>query len=267
MGDLLVRENLVETLIDGRPIRWPVGGDFAWGQGPALSRAETDPRALALDPEGYFVLDLPGGVVRQVRHAAAAFLRLPPDALQAYHRHADDASHAQLIERSRELRFADLGLDAGAIIALLEPVLGLRLSPIVPMVGSDHVQLRINRPGSTDYNPPHRDGALPVWANSVNIWLPVAGVDERTSLCILPGSHRLAEENCWQTLPGGATIDGKKYRVPAIARLRDGPLRMIRAPVRGGQALIFSPYLIHGLALNETTDVTRMALEFRFEIV
>jgi ectoine hydroxylase-related dioxygenase (phytanoyl-CoA dioxygenase family) len=37
--------------------------------------------------------------------------------------------------------------------------------------------------------------------------------------------------------------------------------------VRSGQALIFSPYLIHGLALNETADVTRMALEFRFEIV
>lgn len=267
MTDALVEERLVETLIDGRPVRWPVGGEFAWGEGPALSGAETDPRAPALDPVGYRVLDLPEGVVGRVRRAAAAFLGLSPDALEAYHRHTDETGHAELIQRSRELRFADLGLDAGEIIALLEPVLGLRLSPIVPTIGRDHVQLRVNRPGSTDYNPPHRDGALTVWANSVNIWLPVAGVDARTSLCILPGSHRVAEASCWQTRPGGATIDGKPYRVPAIARLRDGPLRMIRAPVRSGQALIFSPYLIHGLALNETADVTRMALEFRFEIV
>jgi hypothetical protein len=267
MADVLIRESLVETLIDGRPVRWPVGGEFAWGEGGALSPADDDPRAAALDPDGYRVLSLPPEVAGEVRRAVAAFLRLAPEALEAYHRHTDEAGHAELIQRSRELRFAHLGLDAGAIIDLLEPVLGLRLSPIVPIVGSDHVQLRINRPGSTDYNPPHRDGALPVWANSVNTWLPVAGVDARTSLCILPGSHRLAEDRCWQTRPGGATIDGKPYRVPAIARLSDGPLRMIRAPVRFGEALIFSPFLIHGLALNETADVTRMALEFRFEIV
>ena len=41
---------------------------------------------------------------------------------------------------------------------------------------------------------------------------------------------------------------------------------MVRAPVRFGQALIFTPYLIHGLAFNESKAKTRMALELRFKI-
>ena len=34
-----------------------------------------------------------------------------------------------------------------------------------------------------------------------------------------------------------------------------------------GQALIFTPYLIHGLAFNKSDTKTRMALEMRFNIV
>ena len=61
-------------------------------------------------------------------------------------------------------------------------------------------------------------------------------------------------------------MGGNPYRVPAIGRLRSGPLRMVRAPVRSGQALIFTPYLIHGLAFNQSNQKTRMALELRFNI-
>jgi ectoine hydroxylase-related dioxygenase (phytanoyl-CoA dioxygenase family) len=142
----------------------------------------------------------------------------------------------------------------------------VRLSETVAALGRDHVQLRINRPDSTDYNPPHRDGSLPIWANALNVWIPVAGVDELTSLPIAPGSHRVAEEACWQTEAGGVAIRGRQYRVPAIARLRRGPLDMIRTTVAFGQALLFTPFLIHGLAVNQSNR-TRMALELRLDVV
>lgn len=48
---------------------------------------------------------------------------------------------------------------------------------------------------------------------------------------------------------------------------RSWPLEMVRAPVRFGQALIFTPYPIHGPAFNESDTKTRVALEMRFNIV
>jgi ectoine hydroxylase-related dioxygenase (phytanoyl-CoA dioxygenase family) len=36
-----------------------------------------------------------------------------------------------------------------------------------------------------------------------------------------------------------------------------------RAVVKDGQVLFFSSHLIHGLAINEEEDLTRVALEFR----
>ena len=260
-------EHEIETLLDGRCLSWWVGGDFNWGNGGALCPADGYPLDPALGPSGFKVVSSPLAFALQARQAVADLLGLNPEALQHYHRHVDDGSHFAFIQRSRELRFDDLSINPDVIVQLCENRLGVRLSAIVPMLGRDHVQLRINRPRTTDYNPPHRDGALTLWRNSVNIWFPIAGVNEKTSLPILPGSHRIAEEDCWQTKPGSATIESKPYRVPAIANLRGGPLRMIRAPVRFGEMLLFTPFLIHGLAVNETSNTTRMALEFRLEIL
>jgi hypothetical protein len=260
-------ETTVETLMNGEPLAWKVAGIFKWGEGPALCPERDYPLSASLGPDGYRVVEIPQSVAETLREGVAHVLNVRVDELPGYHDRVSEAEHMRIIDRSRELRFADLGLDPAIIIDLFEPCVGVKLSPTLPALGRDHVQLRINRPGSTDYNPPHRDAALPVWANSLNIWLPIAGVDEDTSLGIVPGSHRIAESDCWQTTAGGAFIGGKPYRVPAIAKLRQGPLPMIRAPLRFGEALLFTPYLIHGLAVNNTQDLTRMALEFRFEMI
>ena len=266
MPEDLVLEIRVETLIDGQAYAWSVGGDFAWGDGAPLCPQTDYPLEPGLGPDGYRILELPPGLGEQARESVAAYLHTSSDRLEAYHEVVDEAGHIERIQRSRELRFADLGLDAQAYVRVFEAALSVKLDPMVESLGRDHVQLRINRPGSTDYNPPHRDGSLPVWRRSLNAWIPIAGVNPLTSLSIVPGSQRLAEIDCWQTPPGGATIAGKPYRVPAIARTREGPLRMVRAPVRLGQALVFTPFLIHGLAVN-FSEHTRMALEFRFQIV
>ena len=39
---------------------------------------------------------------------------------------------------------------------------------------------------------------------------------------------------------------------------------MVRPPVEENQVLVFSPYLVHGGAVNLNADVTRISLEVRF---
>jgi hypothetical protein len=258
----------IETLIDGRPFSWLVKGEFSWGSGGPLCQLESDPLLPALGADGYRVIDLPAGTAERIKKNVASLPLLQGLAnLENYHEWVEsEADHLKLIQDSRDLRYARLGLDGEEFTRFFANIVGVALSPVLPMFGSEIVQLRINRPGSTDYNPPHRDGSLPHLAPTLNAWIPVVGVDETTSLPIVPGSHAISEEDCWQTQPGGASMGGNPYRVPAIGRLLSGPLRMMRAPVRFGQALIFTPYLIHGLAFNQNDRKTRMALELRFNV-
>jgi hypothetical protein len=259
----------IETLIDGRPFSWAVKGEFSWGSGGPLCRVESDPLLPVLGSQGYRVIDLPPGTADRIKRSAQSLSQLAGlTDLEKYHEWvASEADHLKIIQASCDLRFSQLGLDPKEFTRYFADLVGLNLSPTIPILDKDVVQLRINRPGSTDYNPPHRDGSLPHLAPTFNVWIPVVGVDETTSLPILPGSHAIAEADCWQTQPGGAMMGGNPYRVPAIGRLRNGPLEMVRAPVRFGQALIFTPYLIHGLAFNKSDTKTRMALEMRFQIV
>jgi len=257
----------IETLIDGKVFVWHAEGEFAWGQGPPLCRLEQDILLCGLGSDGYRILDLPPGCADEIADRAAALLGFAHrDLLPCYHRDVRDTRHVAVIKKTRELRLRDLAIPPGSFSGLFGRALGVRLTETVAALSRDHVQLRINRPGSTDYNPPHRDGSLPIWANALNVWIPIAGVNELTSLPIIPGSHRVAEEACWQTEAGGVAIRGRQYRVPAIARLRQGPLHMVRTPVAFGQALLFTPFLIHGLAVNESSH-TRMALELRLDVL
>ena len=40
---------------------------------------------------------------------------------------------------------------------------------------------------------------------------------------------------------------------------------MIRPNPQNTEALIFTPFLIHGAAVNKNIDITRIALELRFD--
>jgi ectoine hydroxylase-related dioxygenase (phytanoyl-CoA dioxygenase family) len=49
-------------------------------------------------------------------------------------------------------------------------------------------------------------------------------------------------------------------------RMRNRSLEMMRAPMRFGRTLVFTPDLIHALAFNKSDTKTRMALEMRVQI-
>lgn len=256
----------ITTIIDTKPFHWRVEGETAWGRGGCLFDADNDLLREHIGADGYFITALPTNFADNARAAITRFFagfNLTP---QNYHQQVDDERHQQIISRSRELRMRDLGWDGDTLCRDLSAVVGVALSPIIPDLGRDHVQVRINRPGATDFNPPHRDGALPFYRNTVNLWVPVFGCNDKTRLPVAPGSHLVAESDCLQTAPRGARIGGKTYNVPAIVRTAKGDWNMIRPPVRHGEALIFTPFLVHGVGVNLSAE-TRVALELRLTVV
>ena len=134
---------------------------------------------------------------------------------------------------------------------------------------NDDLWVRIARPSNLtvnnyDYNPCHRDVYLPFYRNTVNIYLPIVGSNELSSLKIEPGSHKWSENKTIVT-KGGAYFksNDKKYSVDAIVASRE-PIKMIRPNPSENQLMLFSPYLIHGCSDNGNTHITRMSLEIRF---
>ena len=118
---------------------------------------------------------------------------------------------------------------------------------------------------STDYNPPHKDAyeqydSSGIPPKFINFWIPIDGITQKTSLPIVPESHLIPENKIIRTT-SRSSIDGNNYHVRFIKDW--GCNKLQRTNINLGQALIFSSYLIHGLATNDESDMTRVALEFR----
>ena len=129
-------------------------------------------------------------------------------------------------------------------------------------VDGDYIGFRILRPMKNDHNPFHRDAWIPYWRNTINIWLPICGFEEGNSLQLIPRSHVWSDDQILKT-KSGVEIDGKKYHVPAaIGTVNE--FKISTPALKRGEALIFSPYLVHGNGINNTPDSTRVSLEFRF---
>jgi hypothetical protein len=196
-------------------------------------------------------------------------LSTPDDfTLEKYHQIVtSDADHYKVVGKTRDLFPEDFEFPIDEIIPKFEKILGIPLTDIDPFDGSKlHIIIRINRPLSTDFNPPHKDiyegvdnqDNIPQF---VNLWIPIAGVTENSSLPIVPFSHLIPENKILRTFEG-AMVEGKKYHVRMI-REWDGSTSLERAKVDYGQVLFFTSHLVHGLAVNEETDTTRVAFEFR----
>jgi hypothetical protein len=123
--------------------------------------------------------------------------------------------------------------------------------------------IRIVRPQrNTDNNPPHRDVWLQRLRNAVNIYLPLAGSNEKSSLPLIPGSHFWKESDIERTAHG-AKVNNVAFTVPCVVGSTYG-LNMIRPQVNENEVMVFSPYLIHGGGCNLNKDVTRVSIEIRF---
>ena len=173
--------------------------------------------------------------------------------------------HNKVTSITKNLKNEDFDFDLDSIAEKIGTVLNLKLSSQNPVLGRTHVQLRISRPENMDINPPHKDAYLPYYENVLNLWLPIAGCNERSILPLSSGSHLFNEKDLQLTPAQNAVINGNLYTVPCILSHLGKPFDMFRPNVKYGQAIVFTPYLIHGAAIN-LGDKTRLALELRLTI-
>ena len=174
-------------------------------------------------------------------------------------------NHYEIIKKTRLLTFDSLKINSSLFCDKISNIIGKKVIKDNPLLKQEVVILRINRPQSFDFNPLHRDGYLKVWENTINIWIPIAGCNSRSSLPLIPGSHLINERKIIKTDARSAKINNKTYNVPAIVDI-EGDIKLIRPNPKKTNALIFTPFLIHGAAHNENRCDTRFSLEIRLFI-
>jgi len=204
--------------------------------------------------------------------AALERLRIPvPDhfSLEHYHRLVNNkpAIHEHLTAKLNKLPMRALPIPQQLITQRISDICGLPLTsrnphfgPLAPLVNL--FGMRIVRPQSSDHNPLHRDVWLNRLRNAVNIYIPIAGSDARSSLTLVPGSHTWPESTIERTSQG-AILNGRRYTVPAVTGA-SRPMNITRPNPGLDEVLVFSPYLIHGGASNLNEDASRFSLEIRF---
>ena len=190
--------------------------------------------------------------------------------LTEYHRLVtNEDDHQAVVRKTRDLYETGLGINTRSLIGRISSTLGLTLDNRDPISGQEfHTIVRINRPLSDDWNPPHRDSDGPLSRGEcspfLNVWIPIAGVTPQSSLPLVPGSHRLTESQIVGA-DSHFTVNKKPYRVRPLASWGDSS-ELMRPEVAYGSCLIFSPFLIHGLAVNKQPDTTRVSLELRLHL-
>jgi hypothetical protein len=188
--------------------------------------------------------------------------------LENYHNFVKkEIDHFNIVKITRDLFPEDFSFSTEKLISRIGKMVNLNLTDIDPETNErTHIILRINRPQSEDFNPPHKDiyeaydqeKRLP---KMINVWIPICGVTSLSSLALAPKSHLLPENKIQRSFIGGK-INKKEFRVRNILSW-DGEKKLTRIYVHTGSALLFTPHLIHGLAVNNQENITRVSLEYR----
>lgn len=272
----------IEYELDGKKYQFDVGSDqeFYFGEPLVLSTKDSDiSYGQSWYEEGY-------GIVRFLSDKDFSLLyRCLSDCvkniiekelgvvisdfvLEKYHRVIrNDEAHFRVVSKTRDLFSFDLNFNLEEIISRFNKILGFNLTDKDDIDGNRiHIVVRINRPGSNDFNPPHKDtyeayDERKVVSKFMNFWIPICGVTSNSSLPLSPRSHLIPESRIERTIIGGV-IHGNKYRVRLI-KSWDCKTSLIRPKVNYGELIMFSSQLVHGLAVNAERDLTRVALEFR----
>ena len=180
-----------------------------------------------------------------------------------HHAIADDRErHLAVWSQIKEIRQERLPVPAAVLEARVSELVGRPVRALNPWDGERFFHLRVIRPHRPDNNPLHRDVWLPDYDGCINIYLPIAGSTPDSAMPLVPGSHHWPESRTGRTAEG-AVYNGVRFTVPALIGAAE-PLEIVRPNPSPDELLIFSPYLLHGGAVNLTPDTTRVSLEMRF---
>jgi len=273
-----MKHKTCSLFIDNEPFDFKVEGDFFWGNSELLYPLKDNVLSkMNWEKQGFKVvkafeehefLKLKGSIKSIIESALIAnniAVETSTFKLKEYHKYVTDKElHNKIINITRNLEVSDFDFDIELLAKRFGSILGYELTSWVEELQKSHIQIRISRPNSLDINPPHRDGYLSFWEDIINVWLPIEGCNEKSSLPVMEGSHLLPEDEILRTESKGAKINGNVYNVPCILETKAGSIKMIRPNPNEGEALIFTPFLIHGAAVNQNEDITRISLELRF---
>lgn len=240
--------------------------DNTWGENTVM--IDNDINLLKntdFNDKGYKIIDIENYselLQRFIKHEIQFITNKDID-LKNYHNEINDEEH-KIILNSMPFK-TNIYPDILEFCNYLETTVSNILNEPVKIFNND-LWIRICRPNNycnNDYNPCHKDVYLNFYRNIVNIYLPIIGSDENSSLLIQPGSHKWNENETIVT-KGGAYFKyiNKKYSVDAIVASKQ-TIDMVRPNPTDGQMLLFLPYLIHGCSDNNN-DITRISLEVRF---
>jgi ectoine hydroxylase-related dioxygenase (phytanoyl-CoA dioxygenase family) len=259
--------NKLITKIDTEEISWDC--NFASASNSSNNNLTTKSKLLfnALPLSGWLVVDDPFNINAHVRESINNFLTSMFNKsfdINNYHNIISESEHYIFLDFARNLRFVDLSLNETKICNYFGDILNLKLHHVINKIGKDHLQIRTVRPGKVDFNPPHRDSYIDAFTDVVNIWIPII-CEKNSSLPVISHSHMWDEKLIERSEIKSAEMGGNKYNVPAIFRYDTRNLIMTRPTVNLGQALVFTPYLVHGFGINNS-KLTRFALELRLQI-
>ncbi len=267
----------MQVNINQQPFTYDVQGEAGRPDGRVLLATDDDLTvATTWAAQGYTVAEfLPAaeqaalreGLARLVRRALVDVGCPVPAGFDVAHYHqvvGDDRDlHLAVVNRTKEYQQAGfLPLPVALLEQRVGELCGRPVQALNPWDGERFFHLRIIRPGRADNNPLHRDVWLPDYHNCLNIYVPVAGSTAQSSLTLVPGSHHWPENRTLRTA-GGAVSNGVRFTVPGVLGSAE-PLDIIRPNPKPGEVLLFSPYLLHGGAVNLNEDETRISLEMRF---
>lgn len=185
--------------------------------------------------------------------------------LENYHLYVDNSLHlkvAKLIQSGWNV--VQLPIDISKINKRISDIIGINVTTKAKHVDMNNFFLRIVRPQNfQDNNPPHRDVWLDRLRDAVNIYAPICGSNEKSSLGLFPGSHLLKESEIERTAEG-ANLNGTSYTVPCVISIKGEQPHLLRPDPKENQVMLFSPYMVHGGGYNFNENTTRMSLELRF---
>jgi hypothetical protein len=249
-------------------------GDKVRGQNVVLASLGEDlTKSTTWSSQGYTVEELfPPKVFKRFYHDTVTLLRnfwsdagIDIEQLHAvsdYHKIiADQQDHLKAVQRTKEISVDFFPLGIAILQNRISEIMGIPLRVFNPYDDQKIFHFRVVRPNTGDNNPLHKDVWLPDYDDCINLYIPIAGSNKKSSLIISPGSH-LWEESAIERTQSGAVINGQRFNVPAVTQLfRDA--EWIRPDPAEGEVLLFSPYLLHGGAVNLNADMTRISLEVR----
>jgi hypothetical protein len=170
--------------------------------------------------------------------------------------------HLKVIEQTKLLQWYDLPIHVSIIEEVVSEIVSVPVRSIKPINGERVFHFRVVRPGEPDFNPLHRDAWQAENKGAINIYVPLVGSNQNSSLLLAPGSHLWPEHRITRTKEG-AVMNGVKFNVPGVIDSQI-PITLERPNPGINHVMVFSPYLIHGGAVNKNRRTTRISLEMRF---